>query len=77
MIDQLCQGYHWSLKEAMSLTLPQVILLGHAAWANDKRSKARSAAKEQEEPNPTIMVGGKQKPFSEMSTDDAQEYYNW
>jgi hypothetical protein len=59
------------------LTLPQVILLGHAAWANDKRSKAKSAAKEKEDADPMILVRGKQKPFSEMTTDDAPEYYNW
>jgi hypothetical protein len=70
MIDQLCQGYHWSFQEAMSLTLPQVILLGHAAWANDKRMKARS-----ESPDTKVVVGNKEKSFEQMDSKDYEEYY--
>lgn len=42
MISQLCESYHWSLRDAMSITMPQLIMLGHAAGANAKKSKEKS-----------------------------------
>ena len=41
LIDNLCQGYHWTLPEAMRLTLPQIFMLNHAATVNSKRMDER------------------------------------
>lgn len=40
-MDSLCQAYHWTLKEAMHLTLPQILMLNHAAKVNSLRMDER------------------------------------
>lgn len=70
----------------MSLTIPQLILLGHASWANDKRMR-RSIEREKESTgeqaddytsdDPYVTVRGKRKRFSEMDSDDWIEYYRF
>jgi hypothetical protein len=37
MISSLCEAYHWTYEEAMRRTLPQIIMLNHAAWVNHER----------------------------------------
>ena len=41
MVDTLCQNYHWTLTEAMRLTMPQIFMLNHAATVNSKRMDER------------------------------------
>jgi hypothetical protein len=41
LIDNLCQAYHWTIGEAFRLTLPQIIMLNHAAKVNHDRMMER------------------------------------
>jgi hypothetical protein len=41
MVDSLAQGYHWTLDEVFKLTMPQIILMSHAAHINSKRMDER------------------------------------
>jgi len=80
MVDQLCQAYHWPLEEAMSRTLPQIILLNHAASVNCERSKRRSerAGKKKQEQKQTDPVVFNGKRLSELTSDEMAAYYaNW
>lgn len=43
----MCASYHWPLSEALKLTVPQVIMLNHAAWAEHENSQRRYEAKRQ------------------------------
>jgi hypothetical protein len=49
MLDSIAQSYHWSFDDIMNLTVPQIILISHAAFINSKRfdeklnNKQRSA----------------------------------
>lgn len=68
MIDSLCQCYHWSLEEAMKLTMPQIIMLQHASHINMKRMEARREANKQKEPEKKIAG----KPVEEASSEDIE-----
>lgn len=80
LIDTLCQNYHWTLPEAMRLTLPQVFMLNHAATVNSKRmderiewdkmekEKADKAAKLRDERDPIIPSLGKR--MSECTSEE-------
>lgn len=37
----MCEAYHWTLDEAKSLTMPQIIMWNHAAFVNKERSDIR------------------------------------
>lgn len=78
MVDQLCQAYHWSLKDALHITMPQMIMLNHASWVNAKRAgldRGTSGESAEEEKDP--IVHGKKR-LSEMTSDDYAGYYgNW
>ncbi len=62
----------------MSLTLPQVYLMGHAAWVSDQRSKSRRGSEDTQEESsddPWVTINNKRKRFSEMTSEDQEEYY--
>lgn len=74
MVEQLCQAYHWTLGEAMRLTVPQIVMLGHAAWVNYKRS---GLDKDDDGPKDvSVSVNGRSKNLSEMNSDDYMKYYS-
>jgi len=85
MVDSLCQTYHWPLHEVMSLTVPQIIMLNHAAWVNQERVKKRVAneptaadmRKQQEDElmngDPIVWNG---KRLSELNSDEMAIYMN-
>ena len=68
----------------MSRTLPQIILLNHAAWVNSKRTDERLKRKREEEErkaeeqrklddeDPIVWRG---KRLSEMNSDEMMAYY--
>ena len=87
-MESLCQNYHWTHKQAMSLTLPQIFMWSHAAHINSKRTDARvekdRIAKEKEEKNkklrdekdPIIPVLGKR--MSECNSEEiASQFSQW
>lgn len=49
LIGGLCEAYHWTVQDAMKLTMPQIIMLNHAAWVNKERAERRHAAKRDKE----------------------------
>ena len=62
----------------MSRTLPQIIMLNHAASVNSERLKARMAdktttAKNQNSKDPVVMGN---KRLSELTTDELGAYYS-
>lgn len=75
MVDQLMQAYHWSYEEAMRRTLPQIVLLNHAATVNSKRMDARIKAKDapKDEGDEPVWHG---KKLSEMNSDEMTAYYS-
>ena len=81
MVDNICQAYHWSLKDVMRLTIPQMIMLGHAAAVNslrtDKRMEAKSKADEikrkKDETDPIVMNG---KRLSQLTPEEEVAYYS-
>jgi hypothetical protein len=44
-VQSLCASYHWPLSEALKLTVPQVVMLNHAAWAEHENGQRRYEAK--------------------------------
>lgn len=76
MIDQLCQAYHWTMGEAMSLTMPQIIMLNHAASVNSKRMEQRMKRKhtttDNQEGYEPVYNG---KTLDEMTSDEMVQYY--
>lgn len=84
-VDSLAQAYHWSFEDMKSLTLPQLLLMNHAAEVNRKRAdetherkkkreELRKQQKEKEElKNPWIEEFGKR--FDEMDSDEQLEYF--
>jgi hypothetical protein len=67
MVDQLCQAYHWPFEAAMKMTMPQIILLNHASWVNNKRYETPD--KEEDRP----VHNGKK--VDEMNSDELLGYY--
>lgn len=45
LIASLCEGYNWTYDEAMSITMPQAIMLNHASWVSHRNSERKSEAK--------------------------------
>lgn len=37
-MDAFCSSYHWSVREVLDLTYPQIVLLSHASHVNRKRA---------------------------------------
>lgn len=61
-------SYHVSLSEAMKLTLPQILMLNHAAWVNYERAKQRS------EDKPEGEAAYQGKPLEECNSDEWTAY---
>jgi hypothetical protein len=69
----------------MSMTVPQIIILNHAAYVNSQRSDERAkrkrdkedkAAEEQrqlDEDDPVVYMG---KRLSQLNSDEMMRYYN-
>lgn len=77
MVDQLCQGYHWTLDEAMRLTMPQIIMLSHASSVNMKRAGLNTTVSvDQDDEDPTVMVGGISKQLSKLTPEEKDLYYS-
>jgi hypothetical protein len=49
LVASLCEGYHWTLDEAMSITMPQAIMLNHATWVSHQNSDRKYDAKRAKE----------------------------
>lgn len=78
MIESMCQSYHWTLDEAMRLTVPQIIMLGHAANVNFKRSgmDKHSSLTSSAASDDFVEVNGRSKRLSEMTSEDYTLYYS-
>jgi hypothetical protein len=75
MLDNICQAYHWPLHEAMSLTMPQIIMLGHASKVNhlrlqEKIERDRVVAEQEREKDRKDPRMGSGKRMSEMTMDE-------
>lgn len=80
MIDSLCQAYHWTVDEAFRMTMPQILMLNHAARVNhdrmmenmDKDRKVKDKedmeAKKRDERDPILPQYGKR--LSECTSDE-------
>lgn len=77
LIDGLCQAYHWSFADAKKLTIPQIIMMNHAAHINNLRSDERVAAKEvskgDDENDPIVWQG---KRASELTPEEQMIYFS-
>lgn len=71
LVDQLCQAYHWTFAEAMKMTMPQIIMLNHAAHVNAKRMGL-----DRDEDDVPVEVGGKSKSMDVMDSKDYERYYS-
>ncbi len=75
MVEQLCQTYHWTIADAMKLTVPQIVMLGHASWVNYKRS-GLDKDKDDKPSDVTVNVNGKSKNLSDMNSEEYMRYYS-
>jgi hypothetical protein len=75
MLDNICQTYHCTLDYAMTLTVPQLLLISHAGKVNSDRMherierdrKAEERRKERDKRDPVASNG---KRMSEMTMDE-------
>lgn len=76
MIHQFMEAYGWGFDEAMSRTMPQIILLGHASQVTHERMVNRTDANKkkraEEDTNPVVF---KNKVLEELTTDEWMLYY--
>lgn len=72
MVDSLCQSYHWSFRDTLRLTLPQMIMVNHAAHVNHLRVEARVKSKQVARDKESQMWHGKH--ISELNTDEYLSY---
>ena len=61
-------AYHVPLAEAMKLTLPQILMLNHAAWVNYERAKSRH----EDAPEEIPTYNG--KPLEDCNSDEWTAY---
>lgn len=75
MIHSVCSAYHWTYEEAMKRTLPQIIMLNHAASVVGERMsrkyKSASGSTPTEDPDPPVWRG---KRLSELNTAETAQY---
>lgn len=76
MIHSVCSSYHWTYEEAMKRTLPQIIMLNHAASVVGERMSRRykmasSGEEPEEDDDPPVWRG---KRLSEMTTEETLRY---
>lgn len=71
LVHSLMSAYHIPLREAVSMTLPQIIMLNHASWCESKDTESRmKESKEREDKDPVLPeMGGKR--MSEVMNNDA------
>lgn len=76
----MCQCYHWAFKDAIKLTLPQIIMLNHGAFVNQKRgeeryekTKKKEDKKKKAEEDDPIVYGNKR--LSELTSDEYMAYF--
>jgi hypothetical protein len=83
MIEGMCQAYHWSFEDAMRRTLPQVIMLNHAAWLTRKRLDLKTGDGENGKPrklkgfttkNPTVTPDGRK--LEDMDSESFAAYFH-
>lgn len=60
----------------MKMTMPQIIMLNHAASVNAKKSGLDRLSSDKPDDNDVVTVGGKHKRLSEMDSKDYAEYYS-
>lgn len=75
LLDNLCQAYHWTLDEAMRLTVPQILMLSHAAKVNYdrlqervERDKVADKEKKELDRKDPVMANGKR--MSDCTMDE-------
>jgi hypothetical protein len=68
-VDQLAQAYHWSLDQILELTMPQILMLNHAAWVSAERRRPLKEGEFTHEPT----IRGKK--LEEATTDEWVDYY--
>jgi len=81
MIHQICEAYGWSFEDAMRMTMPQIIMLGHASWVSHERMEKRIEARRKSDKkqqstayiDPGPVYHGKR--LEEMNTDELMSYY--
>lgn len=66
MVESLCSSYHISPLEVVKLTVPQIIMMNHAAHVNYERQEKMRERGKQEDRNP-VQADGKR--VEQMSTD--------
>lgn len=82
LVDSFCQAYHWSFSDALKLTMPQIVMLNHAAWVNAEKAglhkhddrqgrPSKSALRDEEDP---VITSGKR--MSELTSDEIFGYFN-
>ena len=84
-MSSLCENYYWTLPQAMSLTLPQLLILNHAAYVNSERRKEKTdwdaeqkkkADEAQEKLDATDPVVFNGKRLSELTDRESAQYYS-
>ena len=70
-MDQLAQAYHWPLEKILDLTMPQILMLNHAAWASAER---RRPIKNKDDVEHHVPIKGCKK-LEEATTDELIDYY--
>lgn len=68
--SSLCEAYHWTLEDVRKLTLPQIILMNHAAFVNRENSERRYEAKRKSEEN----LSSESKRVKEMKGKELTDY---
>lgn len=71
MVDQFCQAYHWSLKDVLKLTMPQIIMLSHAGHCNYQRIKTDTG----ETKTGSYKLDDNGNFIDQMSSDELTKYY--
>ena len=55
------------------MTMPQIIMLNHAAWINGKRSDSRTKTEEVEDKDDPVVFKGKR--LSQLTSAEQAQYY--
>lgn len=72
LLSSLCEAYHWTVAEACKLTIPQILMLNHAAWVNHENSERKYNAKKPKNVDP--LVSAEEQRLNEMSPDQLTRY---
>ena len=58
--------------------MPQLIMISHASHVNYQRhekTRAKKSTSEEDQNDPLVSVGGRSKPFSQLTSDELNSYY--